>query len=236
MTKNKKYYIKILKKIKDILNKNNYEYIIIINLKIKNYKEKKDLNLKINNEIIKNNLKIKKIYINYLKEYIIFLNNEKELFLIKKLKNKYDGILIKKIYEKNINNNFIFLDWIFYKYKNKFIIKPRKEKIKKFIKNISFIVLKKGKTATQDEIIKELNKKIKEFYIYNEKIICKKIFSDLDYIIFKILYKWAKRRHPRKSKKWVIEKYWKEDEFCKYNFKTEKNELLKLRKCKYIFF
>ena len=32
------------------------------------------------------------------------------------------------------------------------------------------------------------------------------------------------------------EKYWKEDEFCKYNFKTEKNELLKLRKCKYIFF
>ena len=123
-----------------------------------------------------------------------------------------------------------------HRYINKFIIKPRKEKIKKFIKNISFIVLKKGKTATQDEIIKELNKKIKEFYIYNEKIICKKIFSDLDYIIFKILYKWAKRRHPRKSKKWVIEKYWKEDEFCKYNFKTEKNELLKLRKCKYIFF
>ena len=79
MTKNRKYNNKILKKIKDILNKNNYEYIIIINLKIKNYKEKKDLNLKIHNEIIKNNLKIKKIYINYLKEYIIFLNNEKEI-------------------------------------------------------------------------------------------------------------------------------------------------------------
>ena len=88
MTKNRKYNNKILKKIKDILNKNNYEYIIIINLKIKNYKEKKDLNLKIHNEIIKNNLKIKKIYINYLKEYIIFLNNEKEILLIKKLKNK----------------------------------------------------------------------------------------------------------------------------------------------------
>ncbi len=98
MTKNRKYNNKILKKIKDILNKNNYEYIIIINLKIKNYKEKKDLNLKIHNEIIKNNLKIKKIYINYLKKYIIFLNNEKEILLIKKLKNKYDGILIKKIY------------------------------------------------------------------------------------------------------------------------------------------
>ena len=84
MTKNRKYNNKILKKIKDILNKNNYEYIIIINLKIKNYKEKKDLNLKIHNEIIKNNLKIKKIYINYLKEYIIFLNNEKEILLIKK--------------------------------------------------------------------------------------------------------------------------------------------------------
>jgi RNA-directed DNA polymerase len=37
----------------------------------------------------------------------------------------------------------------------------------------------------------------------------KKIFGSVDYAIFKTLWQWAKRRHPRKGKRWIKDKYFK---------------------------
>jgi RNA-directed DNA polymerase len=38
--------------------------------------------------------------------------------------------------------------------------------------------------------------------------VSKSIFSKIDSRIWNMLWKWAKRRHPHKSKKWIANKYW----------------------------
>jgi RNA-directed DNA polymerase len=43
-----------------------------------------------------------------------------------------------------------------------------------------------------------------------------------------MLWKWAKRRHPNKSQKWIANKYWKQSNTRRWNFQTENNELLLL--------
>ena len=35
------------------------------------------------------------------------------------------------------------------------------------------------------------------------------IFSELDLYLYKLLWKWVKRRHPRRPKTWIYSKYWK---------------------------
>jgi RNA-directed DNA polymerase len=47
-------------------------------------------------------------------------------------------------------------------------------------------------------------------------------------MIWKLLWKWAKRRHPNKSQKWIANKYWKQSNNRRWNFQTENSELLLL--------
>jgi RNA-directed DNA polymerase len=39
----------------------------------------------------------------------------------------------------------------------------------------------------------------------------KKTFNKVDYLIFAALWRWAKRRHPNKSAKWIKAKYFRKD-------------------------
>ena len=55
-------------------------------------------------------------------------------------------------------------------------------------------------------------------------------FQKLDHIIWEMLWRWAKRRHPNKSKTWIINKYWKRNATRKWNFQTERNSPLFLSK------
>jgi len=38
--------------------------------------------------------------------------------------------------------------------------------------------------------------------------VSKSIFRKIDSRVWNMLWKWAKRRHPHKSKKWITSKYW----------------------------
>lgn len=52
-----------------------------------------------------------------------------------------------------------------------------------------------------------------------------------------MLWRWAKRRHPNKSKNWIVNKYWKRNATRRWNFRKERNSLLLLSKtriCRHI--
>ncbi|MBC6423297.1 MAG: hypothetical protein GDA43_19590 [Hormoscilla sp. SP5CHS1] len=40
----------------------------------------------------------------------------------------------------------------------------------------------------------------------------KETFSSIDSYLWCILWNWAKRRHPNKSKHWIAENYWSVDQ------------------------
>jgi RNA-directed DNA polymerase len=123
-----------------------------------------------------------------------------------------------------IDNGFDFLGWNFRKYKGKLLIKPSKKSIQKVTEKISNTI-KDGKTWTQEVLIDTLNPIITGWSNYHQGVVSKKTFSTLDSRIWKMLWKWAKRRHPKKSKFWIVNKYWHPKETRKWVFSTKKNQL-----------
>jgi RNA-directed DNA polymerase len=131
----------------------------------------------------------------------------------------------------NIVEGFDFLGWNFRKYRDKLLIKPSRKSIQKFVETISQTI-KLGKGWSQELLIAKLNPIIRGWTNYHRSVVSSKIFQKIDSIIWKMLWKWAKRRHPNKSRKWIANKYWKQSNTRRWNFKTENNKLLLLSNTK----
>ena len=70
-------------------------------------------------------------------------------------------------------------------------------------------VIDKYKSASQAVLIRKLNPIVKSWVNYYSKLfVSKKIFQDLDNLIFQKLWGWAKRRHPNQNNHWIYQKYW----------------------------
>jgi RNA-directed DNA polymerase len=56
-------------------------------------------------------------------------------------------------------------------------------------------------------------------------VVASEIFNKLDSRIWNMLWHWAKRRHPEKSKYWIVDKYWQTKGNRNWVFCSDKNEL-----------
>lgn len=92
----------------------------------------------------------------------------------------------------------------------KTIIKPSKKKVKAHIKKIGDVI-RSHKSAHQSTVIKELNPIIRGWSNYYSTVCSKETYSDCDNIVYQQLKRWGERRHPKKSKTWVANRYWHED-------------------------
>jgi len=88
----------------------------------------------------------------------------------------------------------------------KLLIKPQKEKVINFLRRTQE-VLSNNKTAKQESIIHMLNPMLQGFGMYYRFVVSKKTLQTIDNCLWQKLWRWAKRRHPRKSKKWIMRKY-----------------------------
>jgi RNA-directed DNA polymerase len=107
----------------------------------------------------------------------------------------------------HIDDGFDFLGWNFRKYKGKLLIKPSKKSIKKVLKKVRQVI-KDNPTMTQRELIRRLNPILRGWRNYHNHAVAKKVFSYVDYKVFKALWRWAKRRHQGKGRKWIKNRYW----------------------------
>jgi RNA-directed DNA polymerase len=107
----------------------------------------------------------------------------------------------------HIDNGFDFLGWNFRKYNGKILVKPSKKSIDKVTEKISDII-KYGKAWKQEVLIDVLNPIITGWANYHQSVVSSEIFHKLDSRIWGMLWHWAKRRHPEKSKHWIADKYW----------------------------
>lgn len=150
--------------------------------------------------------------ITYADDFIItgkskeFLENEVLPEVKKFMKERGLSLSEGKTVITNINDGFDFLGQNIRKYKGKVLIKPSKENTKKFLNNIRGII-KKNPTVKQEELIYMLNPKIRGWANYHRHIVAKETFSYVDYHIHLALQKWCKRRHPKKGKWWITNKY-----------------------------
>lgn len=108
----------------------------------------------------------------------------------------------------NILERFNFFDFDFY-YLNYcllgtvsvFVIRDHKRRLKLLVKDFSlnlFFSLKNLNLL----ILNWIN----SFYFSDFSF---DIFSEIDIYLYKLLWKWARRRHPRRPRTWIYNKYWK---------------------------
>ncbi|MGD1700671.1 reverse transcriptase N-terminal domain-containing protein [Dapis sp. BLCC M229] len=86
-------------------------------------------------------------------------------------------------------------------------IKPSVESIRSHYYQIAEVI-DQHKSASQVALIRKLNPLIKNWVNYYSVVVNKKIFQDLDNLIFQKIWGWAKRRHPNKNNRWICQKYW----------------------------
>jgi RNA-directed DNA polymerase len=106
----------------------------------------------------------------------------------------------------NIADGFDFLGQNVRKYNGKLIIKPSRKNIKAFLEKVRGII-KTNQQASAANLILQLNPVIRGWALYHRHVVSKVIFSKVDHAIFSSLWRWARRRHPHKSLRWVKGKY-----------------------------
>lgn len=120
------------------------------------------------------------------------------------------GLRLSKTKTKitHIDKGFDFLGQNVRKYNGKFLITPSERSMKSVLKKIRTII-KDNKTVEQVVLIKLLNPVIRGWAAYHHHIVATKAFSKLRHETTMSLWRWAKRRHPNKSRDWIKNKYFK---------------------------
>lgn len=176
------------------------------NMLVEKYRIK---NGKINNEL---SAKHKAHFVRYADDFIVTANTEEIAKEVKELikdflKDRGLELSEEKTLITHIDNGFDFLGWNFRKYNGKLLVKPSKKSIGKFTEKISDTI-KEGKAWKQEALIDVLNPIITGWANYHQSVVSSEIFHKLDSRIWGMLWHWAKRRHPNKSKQWSADKYW----------------------------
>ncbi|WP_375341000.1 group II intron reverse transcriptase/maturase [Okeania sp. SIO1F9] len=88
----------------------------------------------------------------------------------------------------------------------KTLIKPSSKSIKTHYRKLADI-FDKNKTAPTKALIAKLNPVIRGWANYFSAVASKEVFSKIDNLLWVRIWRWASRRHPNKSAKWVKKKY-----------------------------
>lgn len=127
-----------------------------------------------------------------------------------------------------INDGFDMLGWNFRKWDEKLIVKPSKKAIKNFVASLSETILKRGKAWKQEVLIEKLNQQIRGWANYHQSVCASESFAHIDYVLYELLWKWAKWRHPHKGKWWISTHYWHRKGTRNWVFSTETKDLLRV--------
>ncbi|MER7706768.1 group II intron reverse transcriptase/maturase [Kitasatospora sp. NPDC097605] len=150
--------------------------------------------------------------VRYADDFVVFCSTEEEAFRIKGLLAawlKPKGLTFneEKTSVRHVTEGFDFLGFSFRKYgSGKLVIKPSraavtrvKEKVREMTRGLA--------TAPTEIVIKQLNPLIKGWSTYYRGAVSSETFSTLENFMYKRMYRWAKRRHPKKSATWVKANY-----------------------------
>jgi RNA-directed DNA polymerase len=104
----------------------------------------------------------------------------------------------------------------------KTLIKPSVKKVQLHTRRLGDVV-RRYQGAPQEALIAKLNPLIRGWCNYYRAVVSKEIFADCDHVLCQQLRRWGNRRHPRKSKGWVVRKYWR---FPEWTFSPSQGKAL----------
>nr|YP_010700336.1 putative group II intron reverse transcriptase/maturase RoaA [Flexiglena variabilis]WCH63516.1 putative group II intron reverse transcriptase/maturase RoaA [Flexiglena variabilis] len=111
---------------------------------------------------------------------------------------------------KSIYEGFDFLGWQFIRTRSNFLLLNIPfDVLFEYKRKLRFIV-KASFSISALQLLLLLNKEISNwvfFYVSSANFIS--LSYEIDFYLYKLLWKWARRRHPRRPNSWIYLKYWK---------------------------
>jgi RNA-directed DNA polymerase len=102
----------------------------------------------------------------------------------------------------HIDEGFDFLGQNLRKYDGKPLVKPSKKNTQVFLEKVRGLI-KANKSVSQTQLIVMLNPVIRGWANYHRHCAASDTFNRVDHEIWQALWRWARRRHPKKSRDWV---------------------------------
>jgi len=129
---------------------------------------------------------------------------------------------------------FDFLGFAVGQPRRKLLIKPRKKNVHECLERVRGII-RSNKQAEQRTLIALLNPVISGWARYYQYTNVSQIFSHVDAVIWRALWRWAKRRHPDKNRGWILRRYFGKVGTRSWCFRDEKTgyALVKAENMKY---
>ncbi|WP_409526567.1 group II intron reverse transcriptase/maturase [Nitrincola sp. MINF-07-Sa-05] len=123
----------------------------------------------------------------------------------------------EKTHITHIDDGFDFLGFNVRKYNGKLLIKPTKASVKGLLKDIR-VLIKARKAITTEQLIRQLNSKLRGWANYYRHVVSKESFNYVDAQVFRAVMAWIKRRHPHKSVDWKKRRYFRLDDLRQWVF------------------
>lgn len=172
--------------------------------------------------------KAKKLLVNvvrYADDFVItgvskdILENEVKPWVVAFLAERGLQLSAEKTRIVPMDEGFDFLGWNFRKYSGKLLIKPSKKNVQTFYRKVKEVI-SGHKTVKQESLILLLNPMLRGWANYHSPVVAKAMFSRMEHLLFRALWRWSRRRHPRKNPTWVRKKYFPPVEGRSWVFST----------------
>ena len=108
----------------------------------------------------------------------------------------------------HISDGFDFLGQNIRKYSGKLLIKPSTRSVQVLMAKVRAVV-KGSLHLSAGNLVKRLNPIIRGWANYHQHVVSKETFGKVDTHIFRLIWRWSKRKHPAKSAAWRRKKYFR---------------------------
>ncbi len=108
----------------------------------------------------------------------------------------------------HISDGFDFLGQNIRKYQGKLLIKPSTRSVQAIVAKVRAVV-KGSLHLSAGNLVKRLNPIIRGWANYHQHVVSKETFGKVDTHIFRLIWRWSKRKHPAKSAAWRRKKYFR---------------------------
>lgn len=106
----------------------------------------------------------------------------------------------------HVSDGFDFLGQNVRRFGRKVLTRPSDRALKTFYAGLRQVV-RKSLHLDPATLIRMLNPKIRGWSNYHRHASSKATFQKLDHLLFRLLWQWARRRHPKKNRHWLAGRY-----------------------------
>jgi len=179
-------------------------------------------------------------FIRYADDFIVTANNPTVLteqvkpLLTQFLQQRGLALSEEKTHLTHIQQGFDFLGKTIRKYNGTLLTQPSKKSVNRFLTNVKTLI-KTYPSLNAAKLIQLLNPKIKGWGMYYRSNASKETFHKVDHQIWQMIWNACVRKHPKKGKRWVKQKYFttlRNDHWTFYDYDENGNKvyLMKLGK------